>query len=1013
MRWSVLIAAAMFVWLCGSPRFISDVDAGVTLSYYLETGKNPSSHPVTAASPVATPIPKLSPAIYAALPGLNTVAVYPIASNGNVPSLVGNASISNPGGIGYWGGRLYVTNVAKDSITVYPASANGSTSPIVTIQGEKPRLSNPTSIALDSAGNIYVANAGKSGSGRDSVTKYAAGSSGDIAPVAEITGAATKLSSPSGLTVDSSGNIYVANEGSVEGAADSITVYSPGSTGNATPAKVISGSSTLLDRPGGVAVDSKGNVYATSFGAEGNSSVSILVYAKDSVGNVAPSTTIDGDCAVLTCPGAIALDASANIYVTNPGNLASGDESVAVFTHDSVVPGYSGQCLTPAYNIFGPKTGIAQPFGIAVDSTGGIYVTNSDADSILVFQTGDNGNVTPTATIATGNDILAPTGVALDSSGKIYVANGSADRQVSNTVTIYAPGSNAATAPVASIGWDYRGTDKAEISSPFAVAIDKEGKVYVANQGGGYNFDGSITVYSAGSTGNVAPVAMIAGSKTGDNTGLNSPNGLALDAANKLYVLNEFGSAGQGGHITIYPPGASGNIAPEATIADASGGGHTQLNSPSGLALDSGGNIYVTNDGGSGSVTVYAAGSKGDVAPKAIISGSNTGLATPRGIAIDSKGNIYVANASDGVVTEEPEEDDGSHSARATITVYPPGSNGNVKPVATIAGPLTSLAHPEGIAIGPANLTPPPPQSLAAYDWSVAASPNLADKPPPIEVVERFMLSVQTTATSTSSSFGAGPGKLSSYKFADLRHDGFLSLVAATDMGGKVSCSDSHNGGFCSVYIVDKTKTGFEVYEALGSIDAGGIVPLGVQDLGHDGNLEVVISQPFTSIFKLLLSSDRKARVLSGEHKCIASWPTVYAWTGDGYKNVSDRFKDFYRNQLDALNKTISELPGTGPSYDQRDKECLQAEAAKTERLLGGSPNAELESAIAFANGKDPAMIPFGIFLLADIDTPEAKQDLDTLLNSQDPEVSRVTKQWLDARSNGMDKLQKQFERLR
>ncbi len=947
---------------------------------------------MTAASPVATPIPKLSPAIYTALPGLNTVAVYPIASNGNVPSLVGNASISNPGGIGYWAGRLYVTNAPIDSITVYPAGADGSTSPIVTIQGEHTGLDDPTAIAFDSAGNIYVSNAGRGGGGRDSVTKYAAGSSGDVAPVAEITGAATKLSSPSGLTVDSSGNIYVANQGSQDTAPDSITVYSPGSTGNATPAKVISGSSTLLDRPGGVAVDSKGNIYATSFGAEGNSSVSILVYAKDSAGNVAPSESIDGDCAVLTCPGAIALDASANIYVTNPGNLASGDESVAVFTHDTLVPGYTGQCLTPAYNIFGPKTGVAQPFGIAVDSIGGIYVTNSDANSILVFQTGDNGDVEPSATIATHNEIFAPTGVALDSSGKIYVANGNADRQVSDTVTIYAPGSNAAAPPIATLG------HKAEISSPFAVAIDKEGKVYVANQGGGYNFDGSITVYSPRSTGNVSPVAMIAGSKTGDNTGLKTPNGLALDAANKLYVLNEFGGPGSGpgnGSITIYPPGASGNVAPEATIADAAGSAHTKLDSPAGLALDAAGNMYVTNDGGSDSVTIYAAGSKGDVAPKAIISGSNTGLATPRGIAIDSKGNIYVANASDGVVTDEAEEHDGSHSALATITVYPPGSNGNVKPVATITGPLTSLAHPEGIAIGPANLTPSLPRALAFYDWSVNASPDLAAQPPSREVVERFVRSIEISVTDTSGLVG-GTQKLRSYKFADLRHDGFMSLVAETGPDGAASCSDSHNAVFCAVYIVDKTRTGFEIYKAFGSIDAGGTVPLGVQDLRHDGNLEVIISQPFTSIFR----------------QCIATWPAIYAWTGNGYTNVSDRFKDLYRGQVDALNKLIQNLPPTGPSYDQRDKECLQAEVAKLQRLLG-SPNAGLEAAIAFTNSKDPMKITFGIFDLMGIDTPEARQYLNTLPNSPDPNVKSVLKQSAYSRSKGTDKLFSQFERLR
>src|SRR4029077_14430723 len=131
------------------------------------------------------------------------------------------------------------------------------------------------------------------------------------------------------------------------------------------------------------------------------------------------------------------------------------------------------------------------------DSVGGIYVTNSEADSILVFQTGDNGNVTPTATIATHNEIFAPSSVALDSSGKIYVVNGAADRQVSNTITIYAPGSNAATAPIASIGSDNnaRAADHADLNSPFAIAIDKDDKVYVANQADGYDSDGSVTVY--------------------------------------------------------------------------------------------------------------------------------------------------------------------------------------------------------------------------------------------------------------------------------------------------------------------------------------------------------------------------------------------------------------------------------------------------------------------------------------------------------------------------------------
>jgi len=932
-------------------------------------------------------MPQLGPAIYATLPSLDTVAVYPLASNGNVPSLVGNAAISNPGGIGYWAGRLYVTNLATDSITVYPAGANGSPNPVLTLQGEHTLLDSPTAIAFDSTGNIYVANAGKEGGGQDSVTEYAAGSSGDAAPVANINGGNTKLYSPSGITVDSSGNIYVANPGSILYAAntspivqavDTITVYSRGSTGNIAPVRTISGALTRLSGLSGIAVDSSGNIYAPSMGVAGSKGAGILIFAAGSNGNVAPAMSIDGDCANLTSTGPIALDANANLYV--------GDtDTILFFLHNDQFPGKGEvRCMEPAFRISGPKTGMKEITGIAVDSVGDIFVTDSQSNSVIVFQ-GDNGDIEPTATIATQTDIFEPMGVALDSSGRIYVANGNRDRAISDAVTIYAPGSNAATPPVGSIAGD-----KTKISSPVAVAVDKAGKVYVANQVAGHDFDGSITVYSAGSDGNVAPVAKISGTRTEDKTGLKSPKGLAVDGSNKLYVLNEFGGD-SGGSITIYPPGADGNVAPGAVIADGAGN-RTRLKSPAALALDAAGNIYVTNDGGSNSITVYAAGSKGDVAPEAVISGSDTGLSTPRGIAIDSDGNIYVANARDGVVTDEGEDDsDDSEKAPATITVYPPRSNGNVKPIKTITGPLTILEHPEGLAIGPANAAPQPPQALAFYDWSVTASPDLATNAPSREVVDRFLVSIETSTTSVI----GGMQKLRSYKFANLRHDGFLSLLAQTGPDKTASCNDYPNGGLCSVYIVDKTRTGFEIYKTVGSIEPGGTVPLGVQDLRHDGNLEVVINQPFTSIFS----------------KCIASWPAIYAAsTGDGYPDVSDRFKDFYRGQLDALKKPIPDLHPTGALYDQRD--CMEAEIAKIERVLG-SPNAGIDAAIASTQSKDQREIIFGIYNLMDINTPEAHQHLNTLSNSPNPIIKQVMTQLALMRSKGLDKDLSQFERLR
>ena len=75
------------------------------------------------------------------------------------------------------------------------------------------------------------------------------------------------------------------------------------------------------------------------------------------------------------------------------------------------------------------------------------------------------------------------------------------------------------------------------------------------------------------------------------------------------------------------------------------GGSHSGLNSPEGVAVDRKGAIYVANSGGN-NITVYAADVNGDRAPSRIIGGASTGLGGPRAIALDSVGEIYVANAN-------------------------------------------------------------------------------------------------------------------------------------------------------------------------------------------------------------------------------------------------------------------------------------------------------------------------------------------------------------------------------
>jgi outer membrane protein assembly factor BamB len=136
-----------------------------------------------------------------------------------------------------------------------------------------------------------------------------------------------------------------------------------------------------------------------------------------------------------------------------------------------------------------------------------------------------------------------------------------------------------------------------------------------------------VTVYAAGANGNAVPIRTISGSKTG----LSIPAGVALDGNGNVYVADPTTNNAVYA-VTVYAASASGNVAPIRTIS----GSKTGLNTPVGVALDSGGNIYALNHNPPESVKVYAVSANGNVSPIRAIRGSNTGLNSPAGIAVHS-----------------------------------------------------------------------------------------------------------------------------------------------------------------------------------------------------------------------------------------------------------------------------------------------------------------------------------------------------------------------------------------
>ncbi len=360
------------------------------------------------------------------------------------------------------------------------------------------RLNNPQGIALDSAGNIYVADAGNNSvrmiSPAGIITTVAgnqtAGYYGDGFPA---TSAALRV--PSGVVLDSSGNLYIADsgnhairevtrDGNITTFAGYGTAGFSGDGGAATSAQLFS--------PSDVAIDSSGNIYIAD---TGNSVIRLITastgYISTVAGNNGVGSTGDGGAAVkasLNGPHGLAVDSTTNIYISEYGDSrirkvskTNGNISTIAGTGSFGFSGDGGAAT---------KANLANPWGICVDSGGNLYFADQRNNRIR--------KITSSGTISTvaGNGILSysgdngpalraqlngPQGVATDTAGNVYVVDGlnNAVRKISTTGVIT---TIAGTGTLGFSGDGGQGTS-AQLNRPQAVAADAAGNVYIADTG--------------------------------------------------------------------------------------------------------------------------------------------------------------------------------------------------------------------------------------------------------------------------------------------------------------------------------------------------------------------------------------------------------------------------------------------------------------------------------------------------------------------------------------------------
>jgi sugar lactone lactonase YvrE len=620
--------------------------------------------------------------LYVTNAATNTITIYASNANGNVPPIAviggSNTGLENPEAIALdASGKIYIVSTPKyprGFIAVYPPLGNNTgilnEAPIAVIAGPKTLLKSPNGIALDAKGNLYVANAlggpvvRHEPADRGRITVYAAGSNGNVAPIAIISGEATGLAFPSAITLDPNGDIYVANAetANTKHYLPSITVYAAGSTGNAPPVATITGSNTGLIYSSKIALDSSGNLYAIGFAS---SAYSVNVYAPGSNGNVSPAASITGTATQLTGPIGFVLDSAGNLCVLNYNGGPTGGGSIRVYAMGS-----SGD-IPPIATITSNFIGLGFASGIALDSGGNIYVADEldgvgTAGGIAIYPVGSYAVVPPAATIAGDHTGLAnPLGIALDSTDNLAVLNSN------NVITEYPAGSTGDATPNASITIDSKGK-----TSPAGIALGASGKVYVASQAvvncnrqSCYETgEAKVAIFGAGSDGNAKPSAVI----RGRNTSLSWPSAIAVGRLGDIYVANE----------------GPMNCRPGCSCVPT----------------------------GHGSITIYGPSSNGDITPTRTISGEHTKLSEPLGIALDSKSNIYVLNATGFgevcfriIYNPSPAADvlsnvaaSGTNGIRGPILIFAAGSSGDVAPIGAIGGPLTGLNFfPAGIAVGP------------------------------------------------------------------------------------------------------------------------------------------------------------------------------------------------------------------------------------------------------------------------------------------------------------------------
>ncbi len=594
--------------------------------------------------------------------------------------------------------------------------------------GSAARFTMPFKIAVDAADNLYVADTSQHTIRRITpagVVSTFAGSPG-LSGSADGTGSAARFNSPNGLAVDSAGNVFVADglnctirkitpTGAVTTfAGDPGVLGSADGTGSAAQFGYLTGD---------LAIDHNDNLYVPD-------RVNHIVRKVTPAGEV---TTLAGTAgrfgavngtgpdAQFYEPTGIAVDGNGNVFVAD-----SVDYTVRRISPAGVVTSLAGLSRDDST---GAADGTAAArfnslASTAVGPNGDIYVADTlnatirkisatGAVTTLAGQAGNPGSADGTGSAARFD---LPYGVAVNGAGTVFVTDAARGtiRQITpaGVVTTLAGDANAAPGYADGTG------SAAHFANPNGIAVDSAGNLYVADAD-------NLVIRKVTPGGVVTTLAGTAGAPGGaDGTGANArfqrPTGIAVDATGNLYVADSRGQTIR----KISPAGAVTTLAGQDGIggSDDGTGNAARFLEPSGITVDPSGTVFVAEGINNLIRRISPAGAVSTLGGLTQAQGSADGVgiaarfARPPGIAVDAAGQLFIASgttvrqgrlAGPPVITGQPQGATVTAGASLQLTVTAAASpdpvyqwqlNGN--PIAGATGRTLSLASVRGSDAG-------------------------------------------------------------------------------------------------------------------------------------------------------------------------------------------------------------------------------------------------------------------------------------------------------------------------